>query len=201
MVKFIFVRHGTTVDNENMRLAGFIDSKLSDIGKEQVKKTSIRLRDEKIDCIYSSPLSRAVETAREIANLKNLEIKICDNFREMNFGDFDGLTFKEIQDSYEDEFNKLKKYRFKYRFPNGENMIEFHSRVSNEIDNIIKKHDKQTILIVAHSGVIRSSLSHLLSKDHIYHWNFKVDNCSITIVEVIDSFAIIHSLNNIEHLR
>ncbi|SHJ90294.1 histidine phosphatase family protein [Tepidibacter formicigenes] len=201
MVKFIFVRHGITIDNENMRLSGFIDSKLSDIGKEQVKKTCNRLKYEGIDYIYSSPLTRAVETAREIADFKNVEIKICQNFREMNFGDFEGLTFKEIQDKYKDEFNKLKKDAFKYKFPNGENMIEFHHRISSQLDDIIKKHDNETVLIVSHSGVIRSSLSHLLSKDHIYHWNFKIDNCSITIVEVMDNFAVINTLNNIEHLR
>lgn len=201
MVKFIFLRHGITVDNESMRLSGFIDSKLSEIGKKQVCKTMDRLKEEKIDHIYCSPLSRAVDTIKDLANDKKIGIKICENFREMNFGDFEGFTFKEIKDGYENEFNKLKDDTFKYKFPNGETMIEFHNRIASELDNIIKKHEDSTILVSTHSGVIRSCISHLLSNDHIYHWNFKIDNCSITIVEIVDNFAVIHTLNNTEHLR
>ncbi len=201
MVKFIFVRHGMTVDNENMRLSGFIDSKLSDMGKKQAEKMNSRLREEDIDHIYSSPLSRAIDTVREIAKIKNVEIKICEAFREMHFGDFEGFTFKEIQGDYEDEFNKLKEDTFGYRFPNGENMIEFHDRIAKALEEMTKKHENETLLIASHSGVIRACVSHLLAKDHIYHWNFKIDNCSITIIEIVDDFAVIHTLNNTEHLR
>ncbi|CAH2212323.1 histidine phosphatase family protein [Tepidibacter aestuarii] len=201
MVKFIFIRHGLTLDNESMKLSGFIDSKLSDTGKDQAKKTSIRLKVEKIDLIYSSPLRRAVNTAKEISRIKNVEINICEEFKEMNFGDFEGLTFNEIESNHKEEYERLKSESFEYNFPNGENMIGFHDRISKKIDDIIKEQDGKTVLIVSHAGVIRACLSHLISKDHTYHWNFKIDNCSMTIVEVVDNFSVIHSLNNTEHLR
>ncbi|OPJ55788.1 histidine phosphatase family protein [Alkalithermobacter paradoxus] len=201
MVRLIFVRHGITEDNENMRLSGFIDSKLSEVGKSQVIKTAIRLKDENIDYIYSSPLSRAFHTAKEICKYANVDVKICEDFREMNFGKFDGLTFNEIKQNYEDDFNKLKEDSFSYKFPSGESLLEFHDRVSKAIDTIISKHKNNTVLISAHSGVIRSAISHILSRNHEYHWNFKIDNCSITIVEVIDGFGVMHTLNNTEHLR
>ncbi|WP_099188747.1 histidine phosphatase family protein [Tepidibacter mesophilus] len=201
MIKFIFIRHGLTLDNESMRLSGFIDSKLSDIGKNQAKQTSIRLKNEKIDLIYSSPLKRAMNTAREISRIKNISINVCDEFKEMNFGDFEGLTFQEIESNYKEEYERLKNESFEYSFPNGENMIGFHDRISNKIDDIIKNNDGKTVLIVSHAGVIRACLSHLISKDHTYHWNFKIDNCSMTIVEVVDDFSVIHNLNNTEHLR
>ncbi len=201
MVKFIFIRHGLTLDNESMKLSGFIDSELSDMGKKQAKQTSIRLKDEEIDLIYSSPLKRAMDTAKEISKINNVNINIFDEFKEMNFGDFEGLTFKEIESDHKEEYERLKNESFEYSFPNGENMIGFHDRISNKIDHIIKEQDGKTVLIVSHGGVIRACISHLISKDHTYHWNFKIDNCSITIVEVVDNFAVIHSLNNTEHLR
>ncbi|WFD09552.1 histidine phosphatase family protein [Tepidibacter hydrothermalis] len=201
MIKFIFIRHGLTLDNESMKLSGFIDSELSDLGKKQVKQTSVRLKDEKIDLIYSSPLKRAMNTAKEISKINSLDINICDEFKEMNFGDFEGLTFKEIEANHKEEYERLKNGSFEYSFPNGENMIGFHDRISNKIDHIIKNYDGKTVLIVSHAGVIRACLSHLISKDHTYHWNFKIDNCSMTIVEVVDNFSVIHNLNNTEHLR
>ncbi|MCT4508765.1 MAG: histidine phosphatase family protein [Tepidibacter sp.] len=201
MIKFIFIRHGLTLDNESMKLSGFIDSKLSDTGKNQVKKTSIRLKDEKIDLIYSSPLKRAINTAKEISKTNNIDINICDEFKEMNFGDFEGLTFKEIEYNHKEEYERLKNESFKYNFPNGENMIGFHDRIAKKIDDIIKTQDDKTVLIVSHAGVIRACLSHLINKDHAFHWNFKIDNCSMTIVEVVDNFSVIHNLNNTEHLR
>ncbi|MEJ8554104.1 histidine phosphatase family protein [Tepidibacter sp. Z1-5] len=201
MIKFIFIRHGLTLDNESMKLSGFIDSELSDKGKKQAKQTSIRLKDEKIDFIYSSPLKRAIDTAKEISQINNVDINILDELKEMNFGDFEGLTFKDIESNYKEEYERLKNKSFEYNFPNGENMIGFHGRISNKIDDIIKEQDDKTVLIVSHAGVIRACLSHLITKDHTYHWNFKIDNCSITIVEVVDNFSVIHNLNNTEHLR
>lgn len=201
MVKFIFLRHGSTEDNESMKLSGFIDSKLSTYGKNQVKKTFDRLKEENINNIFSSPLSRAKDSVKDIAIYKNLEIQISNNFKEMNFGDFEGLTFDEIKEDYMDEFEKLRKESFEYCFPKGENMIQFHKRIASELEYIKAKYDNNTILIASHAGVIRSCISHLICKDHTYHWNFKIDNCSLSIVEVIDDFAVIHSLNNTEHLR
>lgn len=201
MMRFIFIRHGLTLDNESMKLSGFIDSELSETGKKQAKQTSIRLKDEKIDLIYSSPLKRAMNTAKEIAQVNNIHVDIFDEFKEMNFGDFEGLTFNEIELNYKEEYERLKNESFEYNFPNGENMIGFHGRISNKIEDIIKKQDGKTVLIVSHAGVIRACLSHLITNDHTYHWNFKIDNCSISIVEVVDNFSVIHSLNNTEHLR
>ena len=184
-----------------MKLSGHTDSSLSDTGKSQIKKTFQRLKDEEIHHIYSSPLSRAFESAKELALYKNIQLQINDSFKEMNFGSFEGMSFKEIETSHEDEYKKLIKEGFEYRFPKGENMIDFHERISTALDEIIKNHKDCTVLIATHAGVIRSCISHLIGKNHNYHWNFKIDNCSISIVEVVDDFAVIHSLNNTEHLR
>ncbi|WP_331722140.1 histidine phosphatase family protein [Alkalithermobacter thermoalcaliphilus] len=78
---------------------------------------------------------------------------------------------------------------------------QFHERVANCIDQIIKKSDGKTVLICTHSGVIRSIISHLISKTYNYHWNFKIDNCSISMLEIQDDFAVIHTLNNTSHLK
>jgi len=107
MIKIILVRHGETDDNNNMRLSGHIDSKLSDMGLTQSQKTINFLKSYDIDCIYSSPSSRAIGTIKELAKQKELEIIIDNNLKEMNFGDFEGKTFKEIQSNYKEEFDNI----------------------------------------------------------------------------------------------
>ena len=201
MTRVILVRHGETDDNSCMKLSGHIDSKLSNLGLSQSQKTSKFLKDYNIDYIYSSPSSRAVDTIKDLAKEKSLDIIINDNLKEMNFGDFEGKTFKEIQSSYSEEFENMIKLGFEYKYPNGENLIEFHNRISLYIDNIIKKNRDKSMLICAHAGAIRCIISHLLSKSYEYHWNFKIDNCSVSVIEIENDFAVIHKLNNTDHLR
>lgn len=200
MVKIILVRHGETDDNNKLRLSGHIDSKLSNLGLIQSQKTMGYLGDYNIDNIYSSPSSRAIDTIKELAKQKKLDINTTDELKEMNFGNFEGKTFKEIKESHSYEFNNMIKLGFDYKYPNGEGLIKFHNRIASCIDSIIKENEDKTILICTHAGVIRCIISHLISNSYNYHWNFKIDNCSVSIIEVHDGFSVIHKLNSIEHL-
>jgi alpha-ribazole phosphatase len=201
MVRIILVRHGETDDNNNMKLSGHIDSELSSLGLSQSQKTTNLLKNYNIDFIYSSPSSRAIGTIKNLSKEKNLDIIINNDLKEINFGDFEGKTFKEIESSYSEEFDNMLRLGFDYKYPNGESLIEFHNRISLYIENIIKENRDKSILICTHAGVIRCILSHLLSKGHEYHWNFKIDNCSVSIIEIENNFAVIHKVNNTDHLR
>jgi alpha-ribazole phosphatase len=201
MAGIILVRHGETDDNNSMKLSGHIDSKLSNLGLSQSQKTAEYLKDYNIDHIYSSPSTRAINTIKGLSKTKYLDIIINDNLKEMNFGDFEGKTFKEIQSSYSEEFDNMMILGFEYKYPNGESLIEFHNRISLYIDEIIKENKEKYTLICTHAGVIRCIISHLLSKSYEYHWNFKIDNCSVSVIEIENDFAVIHKLNNTDHLK
>ncbi|HSQ33717.1 MAG TPA: histidine phosphatase family protein [Peptostreptococcaceae bacterium] len=201
MVRIILVRHGETDDNNNMKLSGHIDSKLSSLGLSQSQRTVNFLKDYNIDYIYSSPSSRAIDTIKSLAKEKCLDIIINENLKEMNFGDFEGKTFKEIESSYSEELDNMLKLGFEYGYPNGESLVEFHNRIALYIENIIKQNIEKSILICTHAGVIRCIISHLLSKSYEHHWNFKIDNCSVSVIEIENDFAVIHKLNNTDHIR
>ena len=196
MVKLILVRHALTVDNQKSRLSGHIDSSISEEGKEQIDKITNYLMDFDIDKIYTTTSSRTKDTVKKLSELKSIEIIEKESLKEISFGDFEGLTFDEIKDKYPKEFQDMIEKGYEYKYPNGESLIDSYNRVCIELDNIISNNDDRTILICSHGGTIRNIITYLISNSYKYHWNFKIDNGSVTILEVQDGFTVITAMNN-----
>lgn len=196
MVKLILVRHALTVDNQKSRLSGHIDSSISEEGKEQIDKITNYLKDFDIDKIYTTTSYRTKDTVKKLSELKSIEIIEKESLKEISFGDFEGLTFDEIKDKYPKEFQDMIEKGYEYKYPNGESLIDSYNRVCIELDNIISNNDNRTILICSHGGTIRNIITYLISNSYKYHWNFKIDNGSVTILEVQDGFTVITAMNN-----
>ena len=196
MVKLILVRHALTVDNQKSRLSGHIDSSISEEGKEQIDKITNYLKDFDIYKIYTTTSSRTKDTVKKLSELKSIEIIEKESLKEISFGDFEGLTFDEIKDKYPKEFQDMIEKGYEYKYPNGESLIDSYNRVCIELDNIISNNDDRTILICSHGGTIRNIITYLISNSYKYHWNFKIDNGSVTILEVQDGFTVITAMNN-----
>lgn len=196
MVKLILVRHALTVDNQKSRLSGHIDSSISEEGKEQIDKITNYLKDFDIDKIYTTTSSRTKDTVKKLSKLKSIEIIEKESLKEISFGDFEGLTFDEIKDKYPKEFQDMIEKGYEYKYPNGESLIDSYNRVCIELDNIISNNDDRTILICSHGGTIRNIITYLISNSYKYHWNFKIDNGSVTILEIQNGFTVITAMNN-----
>ena len=201
MLKLILVRHAITEDNKGCKLSGHIDSILSEEGKKQIKDLNKFLQLEKIDKIYTTTSSRTKYTVEEIAQERNIEIIEKDTLKEISFGDFEGLDFNEIKDRYPDEFQKMIDEGYNYRYPNGESLVDSYNRVAKEIKEIVNNNDNKNILICSHGGTIRNILTYLISNSYNYHWNFRIDNCSVTTLEIDDGFAVINNMNNTSFLN
>ena len=201
MVKLILVRHALTVDNQKSRLSGHIDSSISEEGKEQIDKITNYLKDFDIDKIYTTTSSRTKDTVKKLSELKSIEIIEKESLKEISFGDFEGLTFDEIKDKYPKEFQDMIEKGYEYKYPNGESLIDSYNRVCIELDNIISNSDDRTILICSHGGTIRNIITYLISNSYKYHWNFKIDNASVSVVEVDNGFAVINKLNDTSFLK
>lgn len=193
MNKLILVRHGLTVDNEHKSFSGFSDCDLSQVGKAQAQGLCEYLKRYEVDKIYTSTLKRTVQTIEAYADYKGLEIDRRDGFREMNFGLFDGLNYDEIRERYPQEAENMMVSSIGYRFPEGENLEEMYWRNARELDMIIdeNKDNDKNILICSHMGTIRNILSHLLTKSLDIHWNFRLQNATITILDMSSGFPII----------
>lgn len=200
MSKLILVRHATTKDNINGNLSGHIDSDLSDLGNTQILKLNKFLEKENIDCIYTTTSTRTKNTIKDIAKSKNLNIVESDKLKEINFGDFEGMNFEYIKNSFPEEFEKIIQNEFEYKYPNGESLVDSYNRVCKELNYILESNKEKTILICAHAGTIRNIISYLIGNTHEYHWNFKIDNASISIIDIVDGFPVIQTLNNTAYL-
>jgi len=196
MTKLILVRHALTTDNQNNRLSGHIDSAISESGKKQINKLTNYLEKIEIDKIYTTTSSRTKDTVKQIAKLKKINIIEKETLKEISFGDFEGITFDEIRSNHPKQFQDMIDKEYEYKYPNGESLIDSYNRVANEISKIIFDNKDKTILICSHGGTIRNIITYLISNSYEYHWNFKIDNASITILEVENGFTVIDTMNN-----
>ena len=201
MSKLLLVRHGNTKGNSAERFWGQTDVELSDAGTKQVERLRDRLADEKIDVIYTSSLRRASLTAKIIASRHQLDVIICPELLEINFGKVEGLTFKEISQLYPELVKAWPTRDLTFRYPEGESLGDINNRVIKFLDRLKKHTPEETILIVAHSGILRLLICHLLRLEPLHSRKLRTELASLSIVETYPQGAILNLLNDVSHLR
>lgn len=193
MGKLILIRHGQTDMNKDQLYYGRLDVPINETGKEQAENTRKNLVELEIDYdkIYSSPMKRAYETA-EIVNYKNLEIEKDDELREMDFGIFEGLSYKEIIKKYPEEMENLKKDWKKYSYVTGENPFMLQKRALKFLEKIDKNKNN---MVVTHWGIICTLLSFLFSIELEGYWKYQVKNGGIVIIEFTEGYPVLCGFN------
>jgi len=199
--RLLLVRHGITEFNSTRRFAGHSDVEMSTDGYRQVEKLRDRLANEKIDAVYSSDLKRALVTAEVISARCNVDIVPCPELREVNYGQAEGLTFPEIKSYYPEVAELITNFNLRLEFPDGESFAGFIARTIKFLDRLAKHEPSETILIVSHSGPLRTLVCHLLGIDQDHWRQIRLDNASLSIVETYPQRVIISLLNDISHLR
>lgn len=194
-MKVYLVRHGESEANTKGLFSGVTDTPLTDFGRKQAREISDFLSKTIFEEIYSSPLSRAYETASLINEKHHNNIIIIDGLIEMNFGIFEGLSYKEIKSRYPDLTKAWQLKSSEFVFPEGESLIKFYKRIVLSYEEIIKNSKSDSILIVAHSGVIRSILANEISESFSHYWKYRVDNCRVSIIEYSDGYKILNGHN------
>lgn len=195
-MKFILVRHGETQWNTTGKFGGHSDVPLNHNGIQQARDAGEKLKDTCFDQAYCSDLSRAVDTAAAILQHHDVEAKYTPTIREMYFGKWEGLTYKEILDQYPEQSSEWVKDFTNIACLEGESMQMFYDRIAEAFDAIKENtREGETVLVVAHSGVIRSILTKELLGSIDGYWKFKIDNASISILEYDKEFPILAGLN------
>ncbi|WIV11788.1 histidine phosphatase family protein [Proteiniborus sp. MB09-C3] len=192
-MKFILVRHGETEANIGGIYSGWTDFPLTEKGNKDIQATAKNLKRYKnVDIIYSSPLNRALTTAKAISASINKEIQIVDNLKEMNFGIFDGKEGQYIQKNHDNEWKSWIEDYVNYRIPEGENLIDLYDRIKVFLDKLIEK-DKDSI-IVTHGGVIQVMITHLLDLGLDKMWHFQCPPAGYAEIEYVDNFGFLRRL-------
>ncbi|PKM79788.1 MAG: alpha-ribazole phosphatase, partial [Firmicutes bacterium HGW-Firmicutes-13] len=142
---------------------------MSEEGLKQACKVSERLKDIKINSIYSSDLKRAFRTAQIVAENYNLTVQKNPDLREINFGDWEGRHYNHFKEEERDYFHKWFKEPLKYRIPGGESLPELHERVLAFLNLVVsqenEKKEEEEIIITAHGGPIKIIIAHILNMD------------------------------------
>ncbi|MEQ8168995.1 MAG: histidine phosphatase family protein [Candidatus Eremiobacterota bacterium] len=199
-LRFIFVRHGETTGNSSIRFFGKTDIPLSDEGQEQMRAAGEVLKTEHFDVIFTSTLCRTIEGARIIAGNRNIPLYPMIEFREIDFGIWEGLTLEEIEEKDPVLFAEWRKDFWKFDYPEGDIRNEFIEKVKSGIDNVLNKINKGTVLLVLHKGIIRTAIYYLLGNLDNHHKSFQADLGSIHELERINGKWNYKKINYTEHL-
>lgn len=163
--RVLLVRHGATQLTAEDKFAGDVGVDLSDEGRFQAQKLAARLADERIAALYASPLSRTLETARIVAAPHGLPIVERSDLREISHGRWEGLTRREVELRFPNEYAAWETDPFTFAPEGGESGVSVLARALPVIREIVLAHANQTVLVVSHKATIRLLLSSLLGFD------------------------------------
>lgn len=160
------IRHGQSEGNAEGRFGGHGTTPLSEYGRQQAERTAKVLAKEGIHAIYSSDLLRAVQTAEPLAQILNLPINMREAFRERNVGVLEGLTFDESKQAYPSDYYALINRNIHHVITEGESYRQLLKRITTELRNILREHQRQRVAIFSHTGAICFMTLHLLGAIH-----------------------------------
>ena|SRR5688500_15252405 len=163
--RLYLIRHGATQLTAEDRFAGASNIHLSDAGQEQVRHLAHRLADDDISAIYCSPLDRTAETAVILAKPHHLTPISIDGLREISHGHWEGLSRKEVEEQFPDEYSAWEADPFTFAPEEGESGISVLARALPVIREIVVNHKDKNVLVVSHKATIRLVMSSFLGFD------------------------------------
>lgn len=152
MTRVILVRHGETEWNATKRAQGHADVPLNAAGRAQALDAARELAVFPVDAVYSSDLRRALDTARAIARLHGLEVEAEPGFREIDQGEWTGLTSEEIGSRWPELWGPARHHSAR---PGGESPAQVRRRALAALRRVVEAHPSGTVVVVSHGGTIR----------------------------------------------
>jgi broad specificity phosphatase PhoE len=190
--KIIFIRHGSTIYTEQNRLYDAEDyPPINEKGKEETVKLAewLKVKSSNFDAIYSSNAIRSIQSARILSKHLKQDFEILDGLYERKPGKWGGLTFEQIEEKHPDMLDEYHKNPCTFWPEGGETLMEVKKRVGKIIDTIVEKNLSKKILIVTHSGVIQSAISHALDIPPVHQAKIHIANGSATQINYYQEWA------------
>ena len=192
------IRHGETDHNASGRMQGWLDIPLNSMGFHQAKLLAHRFRGKRVAAVYTSPLVRAAETARAVAEAVSVTINIDERLREYNMGDWSGMTFEEIVRS---EPNFSAHGPVEIPVPNGESAQQMYARVSSFLREVTERHPDQRVVAVSHGGTLAMVVATMLGMPVLRRQPFSFGNTSIAKADFSHGHWRLRTLNDQCHLH
>lgn len=190
-LRLVLIRHGEPEASAKGRCYGKLDVGLSDLGRSQMERVAVALREATVDAVFASPRRRA----RESAELLSSDVVLDPRLSEIHFGELEGLTYERVQEQYPALYEQWMTHPTEVEFPGGESFDAMRLRVLEAISEIRTGHSGQTVAIVSHGGVNRIVLGHALgiAPGNIFHMD--QSHAGVSIVDDYDAYSVVRLMN------
>jgi alpha-ribazole phosphatase len=193
--RLYLVRHGQVADGHTDRYHGHNDIGLSTKGVQQFEALAAELEPVSLKGVYASDLTRAMRGAKIISRGREIEPQIIPEFREVNFGEWEGLNFTEISERYPVELEARFRDLSNFRIPGGESLMDVRARALPRLSDLVQQHEGETFVIVAHAGVNRVILSEALGLPLDYLFRLDQNYGCLNVIDYFPDMAVVRLLN------
>ncbi len=195
--RLYLIRHGEVEGASDARLIGRTDAPLSARGLDQSRQLAATLANKNLSGIYSSDLQRARSTAEVIAKEHNLPVTANRDWREIDMGQWEGLTMKRIHDESPELVAQLFADPASFQYPGGESFTAFIARIQNALTHLLSTHANDHIGLVAHGGVCRVILGSALELPPRNWLRLAQDYGCLNIIDWYDGNPTLRLLNGL----
>lgn len=195
-------RHGETDWNRERRIQGQSDTSLNRRGRKQAASLGTRLADIEFSGVYSSDLARTMETARLVAGERRPAIVPLRELREINYGEWEGLTFSEVESADPEGFaERMMRQNVDFAPPGGEDPHQLRARVRHFYDGVRGRHGSgENVLVIGHGGSLLALVTCLLGMPAQYMLRFRLNPTGLSIVRTFPDAAVLELWNDTGHL-
>ena len=197
-----FLRHGqTALSKDNLFCGSGSDPGLTEAGKEMAKQFGEAYKSMEWKAIYASPLRRTHETAEPLLSALNTQLIIREGLKEINYGKWEGMSVKEVDSKYHDEYLKWKADPAWNSPTGGEQAIKISQRATAVVEEIVNKFSQGNVLVVSHKATIRITICSLLGIDvGRFRERIGCPVASLSIVEFAQRGPLVHTIADRSHL-
>jgi phosphoserine phosphatase len=199
-MRILLLRHAETDWNRERRFQGRRDISLSAAGREQARSAARLLAATPLAAVWSSPLARARETAALIAGPHGLPVCVEDDFTEMDFGEWVGLTRDEVQARFPDALSAWAETPHQARWPGAESLDEVRTRALAGLATLRAAHQGQTVCLISHGITSRVLILEALGLGPDRLWSLQISSTGISELEFRDDWTTLHRMNSLVHL-
>ena len=200
-MRVILVRHGQTDWNRENIFRGRIDVELNPEGIVQSQKIGEKLSKITVDGIYSSPLSRAMETAKIIASFHNQPVEVLDDLTDIDFGKWQGLSQQQAKEQYPQIYTTWQTRPENVKIPGAETLDDVRIRVINVLNGIFSDQSDGTVIVISHGLINKVLLCAVLGLGNSHFWKIKQDNSAVNIFKYTERKSKVFLMNDTTHIR
>jgi broad specificity phosphatase PhoE len=199
-LRLILLRHAETAWNRERRYQGWRDIPLSDAGRAQADAAARMLATRPLAAVWSSPLQRARDTAIAVATAQGLSVRMEESFREMRFGEWEGLTTDTVSAQFPALYQAWLETPHLVAVPGAETLVEVKERTLAGLENLREAHDGQAVCLVSHGIPSRILILEALGLGLDRIWSLQISSTGISELEFRDDWSVVHRMNSFVHL-